>query len=67
MRSVSTRWYPRRIFFTRTCEIVVAQKAEYAPEIGEGVLVRFQQRLLHGVRVGPVKASPDAMLRIAKN
>jgi hypothetical protein len=34
--------------------VVVAQRAEHSAEVGEGVFVRFQQRLLRGPPVGAV-------------
>ena len=35
--------------------VVVAQGLEDAAEVGEGMFVGFQQRLLRGVRIGPVE------------
>ena len=42
----------------RTGQIIVAQQVKYAAEVGEGVLVRFQKRLLGGVQIGAVKRRP---------
>ena len=39
----------------RTGQIVVAQQVKYAAEVGEGVFVRFQERLLRGVQVSTVE------------
>ena len=42
----------------RTGQIVVAQQVKYAAEVGKGVLVRFEERLLCRVQVGPVERRP---------
>ena len=55
IRSVSTRWYPRRIFFTTRLHVVVAQSLEYTAKIGERMFVGFEQRLLRGVRISPME------------
>src|ERR1700677_493490 len=44
-------------FFYRTFQIVVPQHAEDAAKIGERQLVRFQKRLLVGMRIGPMKGA----------
>ena len=42
----------------RTGQIVVAQQLKHAAEVGEGVLVRLEERLLRRMQVGPVERRP---------
>jgi hypothetical protein len=56
-RVVSSRWWPRSIFFYCALEIVIPTKSEYSPEIGKGSLVRVQKRLLTGVWEGAMERS----------
>ena len=41
-----------------TGQVVVAQGPEDAAKVGEGVLVRLEERLLCGTRIGPVERRP---------
>ena len=42
----------------RTGQIVVAQQVKHAAEVGEGMLVRFEKRLLCRMQVGAVERRP---------
>jgi hypothetical protein len=45
-------------FAHRTGQIIITQHGKYAAEVGEGVFVRFQERLLRGVQISPVERRP---------
>src|SRR5579859_5007691 len=46
---------PAQNLFHRNLQVVVAQPPEYPSEIVKGLLVRFQKRLLRGVKIRGVK------------